>query len=210
MQHEFMLKIFVLEIVLPVKDSSRCAVHPRMGLETVSRADSGSPLGALVPKISHEDSMFSYARQWTVIALPRLLGEQQEAVQLILLPTGEDKDFLLSRCLLLPRFFEVKEIAFYGDDGRSSLMSGKDAECDKEGRQRLGLLLEHNSEQELWLIEYDRLLFDVTSPILKDKAQTLDIGQARVDFESSVVVSRDTEDGHDGYFNLGYLPTKSK
>ena len=83
--------------------------------------------------------------------------------------------------LHLPRACHVVDLAFYQDDGKSSLSSGQDSGIGKEGsRQALGVLVQQQPRQEdqespnvteLWLIPYDHLIFD---PISLSKHEGLD------------------------------------
>lgn len=77
--------------------------------------------------------------------------------------------FYLSCCLALPASYRVKEIAFYGDDGNSSLSVGTDSDdgTGKEGRQAMGLLVScpvtdddtNLTAEELWLVKYDHAIY---------------------------------------------------
>lgn len=102
------------------------------------------------------------------MALPRLLDSAREIVQLIVVPLKTDQRFVLCRNLLLPEHVTVKEIGFYGDDGKSALFAGKESGNIKEGRQALGLLVEVNSGQELWLVNYERVEFEIVENSVSD------------------------------------------
>ena len=77
--------------------------------------------------------------------------------------------FYLTTKLMLPPNCFVRDVAFYGDDGKSSLSSGIDSGTGKESRQKLGLVISrrvtlqssvqsYQSEPlELWLVPYDNL-----------------------------------------------------
>lgn len=80
--------------------------------------------------------------------------------------------FYLSCRLVMPETYCVKEIAFYGDDGNSSLSAATDdTGFGKEGRQAVGLLVScpvtHDETEgfaeELWLVKYDRSPFHCVS-----------------------------------------------
>ena len=51
----------------------------------------------------------------------------------------------------------ILDLGFYGDDGKSSLVPNTK---EKEGRQKLGVLLEKNGEVELSIVNYDHLAFE--------------------------------------------------
>lgn len=66
------------------------------------------------------------------------------------------------RCaLVLPQGSVVQQVAFYGDDGNSSLSSSNtDEEPRHESRQALGLLVERpHGQLDLWLVLYDEAPF---------------------------------------------------
>lgn len=78
--------------------------------------------------------------------------------------------------LTLPSEYSIRDIAFYGDDGKSSLSSSFDSGAGQEGRQRLGLLVSRRrlnegeaqpetpmDTVELWLVPYDDLEFTCLS-----------------------------------------------
>jgi hypothetical protein len=152
-----------VDIIFPSTEASTCAVHPRIGAE-VSSVEDGTPVeGAFYPLTSSEDASFSCSRQWTIFARSCVLDNGQHGIQLVPVPLGSGNSWVLSRCLVVPKNFLIKQVGFYGDDGNSNRSSGNEREKGKEGRQALGLLLEDGSNQELWLVQYDRVTFDVTA-----------------------------------------------
>lgn len=72
-------------------------------------------------------------------------------------------------CLLeFPKEFSIKDVNFYGDDGKSTLLSSSSDNnaTGEEGRQAVGVLMscpKFNSSDvhslELWMLNYDSLLF---------------------------------------------------
>ena len=75
---------------------------------------------------------------------------------------------LLRVRLRLPLHCSLVKTEFYSDDGKSSLVEGD----GKEGRQKLGMIVnvaatdgdaEAESQEELWLCEYDRLPFSTNN-----------------------------------------------
>lgn len=83
---------------------------------------------------------------------------------------GLATEFAWTVQMSLPSEYTIRDLAFYGDDGKSSLSSGIDFGSVQEGRQRLGLLvsrknyggiaqpLEADTESvELWVVPYDDL-----------------------------------------------------
>jgi hypothetical protein len=77
--------------------------------------------------------------------------------------------------MTLPSECTIRDIAFYGDDGKSSSSSSVDSGSGQEGRQHLGLLVSRrngndaselhseSSAVELWLVPYDELEFSTES-----------------------------------------------
>lgn len=118
-------------------------------------------------------------RQWTILAQVAEAAATASAdplhcfVQLFAIPLTwtdtEDEDdsdehgvatrvFWTTRLALPPKCL-VRAIAFYGDDGKSSLSSGVDSGSGKERRQALGLLVQRAETLELWLVPYDKCAF---------------------------------------------------
>ena len=202
-----------LDIVFPSIEGSICAVHPRMGVEVSSCGDDDTLAeGAFFPLTITEDSSFSCSRQWTIFVRSFSLNDGQNGIQIIPVPVGSvtGNSWVLSRCLVVPKNFVVNEVGFYGDDGKSTRLSGSDdKEMGKEGRQALGLLLENGSDQELWLIQYDRVTFEVKTAI-RDGA-TLDVCGLEIAVDSVVYIlphSDDTKDEDD--FDPSVIYAKSK
>ena len=72
---------------------------------------------------------------------------------------------------------EIRDVSFYGDNGKSSLSSGMDRGTGKESRQKLALLLSTKSDEqedgeqlELWLLSYDTVMWQVI-PVSTDQSQ---------------------------------------
>jgi hypothetical protein len=112
------------------------------------------------------------SRQWFVFAQAH--GTE---IQLFCIPLGwkqscpidsdddEEEDygnshfpFYLTSKLVLPAGGTVLDIQFYGDDGKSSLSSGKDSGTGMERRQKLGFLY-LGCSLDLWLTSYDSLMW---------------------------------------------------
>ena len=153
--------ILKTQILLPVTGVSTCAIHPRVGMEASPRDDEALLEGTFFPLTTSNVESFSCSRQWTALALARILRNGQQGIHVILIPLGPSQSFVLSRYLAIPEGFIVKEVGFYGDDGKSTLFSGEESGYGKEVRQAIGLLLENSSEQAFWLIPYDQVRFEV-------------------------------------------------
>jgi len=156
-----------------------------MGVEIAPQEDKSAIEGAFHPLTTSADDSFSFSRQWTVVAFLVQLSNTRQGINLILFPLGKNK-FVLSRCLSIPSYYVIKEIGFYGDDGKSSLNTGKNRSPGKEGRQALGLLLKRGSEQFLWLVNYDEIKFAVL-PHSKEDVR-VDLSKMKVNLESSVSI----------------------
>jgi hypothetical protein len=109
---------------------------------------------------------------WSIIA-----QAHDNIVQLYCLPLGwkepaEDGDFEEEVMDELPFYGFVREVVFYGDDGKSSLSSGNDSGSGKEGRQNLGIPYQEE-KLELWLASYDSLLWQAVpfESILMDPSE---------------------------------------
>lgn len=144
-------------------------------------------------------SSLDKCRQWFLIA--QAYGN---IVQLFCLPLGwrqnvlgedyfdEDDDdnndrnfnfsFYLTTKLVFPQEGSVRDVGFYGDDGKSSLSSGQDSGTGMEGRQKIGVIYHSSSSVELWMTSYDSCVwqampFDsvLVNPALIDTCCTLNI-----------------------------------
>lgn len=175
-----------VDIILPSTDAATvtCAVHPRIGVEVPSSDDGTLLDGAFYPSTTSEDGSFSCSRQWTIFARSCILNNGHHGIQLISVPVASGNAWILSRCLVIPANFLIKEVGFYGDDGNSNRFPGTDKEEGKEGRQALGLLLEDGSNQELWLVQYDKVTFDVT-PTSRD-GDVVDVRSLEIAVEAMV------------------------
>jgi hypothetical protein len=125
------------------------------------------------------DATMMYCRQWSIVATAR-----ENIVQLFAIPLGwrdsldddEEEDpendnediegnnipFYLSAKLVLPVGGTIRDVGFYGDDGKSSLSSGNDSGTGKEGCQKLGIVYQPDADDltvQLWLASYDRILW---------------------------------------------------
>jgi hypothetical protein len=193
------------EIRLPMKGVSSCVIHPRMGIEASPGDDEALVEGAFFPLTTADDESFSYSRQWTVLALNRTLTSGQQGIHLILIPVGPSQSFVLSQYLGIPAGFMVKEVGFYGDDGKSNLFSGEENGNGKETRQAIGLLLEKRSELALWLVTYDQVRFDVI-PVSQNRG-VVDI--CGLDVPSSLVHIHQKSDESEGDENFDLLYARS-
>jgi Anaphase-promoting complex, cyclosome, subunit 4/Anaphase-promoting complex subunit 4 WD40 domain len=165
-----------------------------------------------------------YHRQWAVFAHAQdsngSLGGAANCVQLSALPLswtfgemanhvnpiGEavpssTASFYLRATLVFPPGSVVVDMAFYGDDGKSSLGAGFDGGTGKEGRQALGVLLKrtrnasvsaaaNKTSLELWLIQYDAISFQVVKleePEIGSTSLTLSVHPATAAASVTVV-----------------------
>ena len=86
------------------------------------------------------------------------------------IPGDAPASFYLQAGLTLPDDHKVRNIAFYGDNGNSSLSPNLDIDAvTREGRQSLGLIVERKEvlpdgaeelHQKLWLFKYDDISFE--------------------------------------------------
>jgi hypothetical protein len=154
------------------------ALHMRVGADRLDydalnqqdQEGESTPKSFFLPKAHTSESDegdYCYCRQWSVVATA-----QENAILLHAIPLGwkpsEDDTldkvdgdnqipFYLTTMLGLPFGGSIRDIGFYGDDGKSSLSSGNDSGTGKEGHQKLGVLYEIEGQLDLWLISYDRI-----------------------------------------------------
>lgn len=103
-------------------------------------------------------------RQWSVI-----VQAHGNIIQLYCIPLGwkfpntsqGDGSIYLTAKLVLPSGLVVNDLGIYSDDGKSSLSSGNDSGTGKEGRQKLGILVEDKGQLVLWLVAYENLSWQV-------------------------------------------------
>ena len=120
---------------------SLVAIHTR---RSAGCSDSDDTSGFFLPKTNDHDPFIEKWPFWLLLA--RVIGSK---IELIAIPgcTGfKLPEFFLRTELILPGGCEVTSIAFYGDDGHSSLSPNltKNAEV-KEGRQAVGFVVECTS-----------------------------------------------------------------
>jgi hypothetical protein len=166
-----------------------CALHSRTGIEKLIHEDEPSRDGSFFPINDLDDCHFSFSRQWTVLAVS---CKQNQGIRLILIPLGSSFNVVLTKCLILPENCRVTKIAFYGDDGLSSRNSGDEKTVENEGRQALGLLVQHESELQLWILSYDSIQFSVANTrMAQDK---LDIRNLDMISDASIPILPNCED----------------
>lgn len=198
-----------LDIIFPDAEVSTCAVHSRMGVEMSSCIDETLLEGAFYPLTTTGDRSFSSSRQWTIFVRSYSVNNGYNGIQVIPVPVGAGNSWVLSRCLLVPKGFVIKEVGFYGDDGNSTRFSGSDKEKGKEGRQALGLLLENGSDQELWLVQYDKVVFEISTG--KHDGNVLDFRELEIAGDSVVhILPHSDETKDEDNFDPCLIYAKSK
>jgi len=152
------------------------SIHTRIGSGANAASSSygaqqGETSGYFLPRTSQEeeDETIADCPYWTLLA--RSLGPNQ--VELIAIPgstsfgqeDGDDEFYLRSE-VMIPEGYEVTNIAFYGDDGNSSLSPDLNEESKvREGRQSVGFVIKYidtlsqEVREELWLFQYDDITF---------------------------------------------------
>mmetsp|Transcript_29588 Transcript_29588/g.87688 ORF Transcript_29588/g.87688 Transcript_29588/m.87688 type:complete len:257 (+) Transcript_29588:2055-2825(+) len=159
------------------------AVHRRVGAGIHDISSSAMPK-CFSPKHSQSGGFnIASERQWTLVAYSSDSGSPlacSDVIQLIAIPCGRNygsgklPSYFLLSSVLLPKDAIVSDLQFYGDDGCSALTSGIDVKDHEEGRQALGVLVERialnenadtsllrSASEELWMLPYDDLLFNV-------------------------------------------------
>jgi hypothetical protein len=189
--------IFKTEILYSDSADNICALHTRTGIEKQISENELSCDGAFYPFTDVEYGNFSFSRQWTVLAVS---CKQNQGIQLILFPLGSSFNIVLTKCLKLPENCRVTAIGFYGDDGMSSRSSGDEKVSENEGRQALGLLVQHEFELQLWILSYEKIQFSVVETCMtQDK---LDIRRLVTSTNSSIPILPNCEDDEDSYPNF--------
>ena len=138
---------------------SLVAIHTRRGAGSSYSRDTS---GYFLPNSNEADPSIDNCPSWMLLA--RLVGS---TIELIAIPGYADvaKGFFLRAVLLLPEGCEVTNIAFYGDDGYSSLSPNLSESAVKEGRQAIGFVVKcttlasQDVREELWITPYDDLTF---------------------------------------------------
>lgn len=203
----------------PTKDglASICAIHTRLGGNQDNLgSDNGEAANFFCPRLARDGVSLGCCRSWSIAA--RAAGFQRgdnNSVHIFALPLGwkanvsldENTDddnehclvpFYLSCRLVLPSPYRVKEIAFYGDDGNSSLSTGTDSgSTGQEGRQAMGLLVwcpvtEDNATltaEELWLVQYDQAVYHrVSLPVGAGRDSLAELDERSLTDESVISV----------------------
>lgn len=144
----------------------------------------------------------SSARHWMIIVRSVKEGK---CVEINAIPGDAPATFYLQAGLTLPDNHKVSNIAFYGDNGNSSLSPNLDIDAvTNEGRQSLGLIVERKKclpdgaeelHQELWLVKYDDISFEKFDFASSSDKQ---IGIAGVDFgRDNCIHLQPLESSHD-------------
>jgi hypothetical protein len=121
----------------------------------------------LVEPLEREHTVYSQS-QWVMASI-----SFDTFIEIVAFPIDSllnDQRFYLSSRLLLPPDCRVMDMKFYGDDGGCAFKV-EQCEAVDEGRQALGLVVERTIQasipnkderrfnEELWLVEYDSLVF---------------------------------------------------
>ncbi|GFH52388.1 hypothetical protein CTEN210_08864 [Chaetoceros tenuissimus] len=154
-------------------------------------------------KLTSNGGIFKSCEHWNVVAIScSSKYESMQLLQLIAIPTSEgNKESLCSyqtAFVAMPENYSLVKIAFYGDDGNSTL-TAELSPSFKEGRQALSLLLRENTEdgqgdEELWLFDYDELEFrEISSSV--DNSGSLSVRKFDSIFDSVQILSKDDNEG---------------
>lgn len=153
-------KLFFVKGICFEVQHSLVAIHARRG---AGCSDSGDANGYFLPKLNEDHPFIVKCLYWLILA--RVIGSK---IEFIAIPScaGFKPEFFLRTELMLPKGCDVTNVAFYGDDGHSSLSPNLNENSEvKEGRQAVGLvvkltsLISQDVREELWVTRYDDLLF---------------------------------------------------
>lgn len=215
-----------------------CAIHTRIGGIKDNVGDESSTNGHFSPEVAVGEMPTGYCRSWSIVArVASFKGGEENSVHIFALPLSwrvnvsmdEDMDdydedycrvpFYLSCRLVLPPTYRVKDIAFYGDDGNSSLSAAaEDSGTGKEGRQAMGLLVScpvtendtDSTAEELWLVQYDRVPFEcVLLPSVSECESPLELNEVLKSDESTMSIQALEESGNEHSVVQGILYAKS-
>lgn len=168
------------------------SIHKRIGMFYDDSTGGFSP--NLAKDLTHEEIQNLRIQQWLLVAKSDKINDDQSVIHLVYFPCmkhDEDTDemvsfpqFYLQGFMKLPHGCSLKEIAFYGDDGNSSILGNAAFDetdiLPKEGRQALALLVVRETRQnmkmetddqieesdtllseELWILKYDKVRLQV-------------------------------------------------
>jgi hypothetical protein len=142
------------------------SLHTRIG----ASSDATSGEGYFSPQINGDDFSLS-SEYWVIIARTIPLFSYCNVLEITAIPccvfdcvdgSGVESQFT---CLQVHLRFdsscEITSIAFYSDDGNSSLSPNLDIDAEAmEGKQSIGLIVKNGMNEELWKFQYDHVLFD--------------------------------------------------
>lgn len=190
---------------------SLMAIHSRIGAGSSAniggRGDDVN--GFFMPKTNNEEDSTIIAECAFWMLLSRSIGT---TVELVAIPgriadcePAANEEFYLRANLMLPESAEVTNIAFYGDNGISSLSPIlNDNAKTKEGRQSLGLVValadpvSGEAREELWVFQYDDITFQKIN-LQRNAKNEVTISAADLSKDSCIsVMSSNASDNEEG------------
>ncbi|KAL7532675.1 hypothetical protein ACHAXR_010339 [Thalassiosira sp. AJA248-18] len=200
----FAQSLDTLDICFEVQHSFM-AIHSRIGAgsDATSSGKGDSPSGFFVPMTRNNDPRVEECPFWMLLA--RSVGI---AVEFIVVPggtsfeTGANEGFYLRANLMIPEGYEVTNIAFYGDDGISSLSPDLNDDSEiKEGRQSIGFVvkcidsLSREGREELWVFQYDEIIFQRFDSKRNSKNEVIITANELNEVECTFISMPDDEEG---------------
>jgi hypothetical protein len=142
------------------------ALHTRIG----ANYDEPSGEGYFSPQINSDETHL-HSPYWILVARTISLSDGDNLLEIIAIPsdvldatnepTTETIHVCLQAHLRIDDGCEVLSMAFYSDDGNSSLSPNLDIDAESmEGRQSLGLIVRNGMNEELWKFQYNDILFE--------------------------------------------------
>lgn len=142
------------------------ALHTRIG----ANYDEPSGEGYFSPQIKAGEIRL-HSPYWILVARTISLSDGDNVLEIIAIPsdvldaTNEPTAGTIHVCLQahlrIDDDCEVLSMAFYSDDGNSSLSPNLDIDAESmEGRQSLGLIVRNGMNEELWKFQYNDILFE--------------------------------------------------
>jgi hypothetical protein len=135
--------------------------------------------GFFSPQPTSVNNFFQKSPYWVIVARTITVLDDSNLLEIIAIPsavldnvieakaTGAISPTCLQSHLRIPNDCEVLNLAFYSDDGNSSLSPNLDIDAESnEGKQSLGLLVKQQCDncvnEEMWKLQYDDIQFEAS------------------------------------------------
>ena len=200
MNNNLILNIYFSFLVITFDvQHSLIAIHTRLGAGNNDSIGNGFFSPQLDKHLSSVKSPY-----WVIVARTIAFSPGENVLEIIAMPTdalavsSDDMREVPSVCLQthfrVDNGYQVISMAFYSDDGNSSLAPNLDIDAEsKEGKQSLGLVVKKGAKEELWKFQYDNALFVEREVNITDNTICI---TSKVDVRSCPILSMiEDEDG---------------